>query len=168
MTAIVIILCCHVIYTPSAAAQSPGGRNFGFGLVLFEPTGLTIKDWVSSTNAFDVELGGNSYFGALRLNFDYLWEYYPFNTPYANLYVGPGISLGFGVPYYSYYYGPANSGFLYRTDGEAGLGVRMIVGMDFVPARTPLEFFVQLGPLIGLTPGFGVGIDFALGMRFYP
>jgi hypothetical protein len=148
-------------------AQSPMGRSFGFGLVLFEPTGGTIKYWMNSQNAIDADIGGNSYFGALRIDGDYLWQFYPFNSPVANMYIGPGLALGFGYPYYSYYYEEGPNRIFYRG-GAVGLGVRVIFGVDVVPRNTPIEIFFQLGPLIGLSPDFGAALDIALGIRFYP
>src|ERR1044072_8356922 len=38
--------------TPEGRAQGPQGRNFGFGLVIGEPLGATVKYWTSSDNAF--------------------------------------------------------------------------------------------------------------------
>ena len=40
-------------------------------------------------------------------------------------------------------------------------------GLNIIPKRTPLEFFLEVGPLIGLYP-FGVAVDIAAGVRFYP
>jgi hypothetical protein len=41
-------------------------------------------------------------------------------------------------------------------------------GLNVIPRRTPLEFFLEVGPLIGITPAFGVAVDWAIGVRFYP
>jgi hypothetical protein len=46
--------------------------------------------------------------------------------------------------------------------------MRAIFGINVVPTRTPLEIFGELGPLIAFSPGFGVGLDAAVGIRFYP
>ena len=134
--------------TLQAQNGEPEGKNFGFGLILGEPTGGTIKYWLNNVNTIDADIGGGSFRGSLRLDGDYLWHFYPFNSPVANLYVGPGLALGVG-----------------GNDGS--VGIRGIVGIDFIPERTPIEIFLHLGPVIWLSPG-GSNIDIALGVRFYP
>ncbi|MHB8578633.1 MAG: hypothetical protein ACYDA4_02090 [Ignavibacteriaceae bacterium] len=148
------------IVTCNLLAQSPGGKNWGFGIILGEPTGVTFKYWTENDNAFVFDLG-SSYFGSPRLDADYLWHFNAFNTDIANLYAGPGLALGFGK----------GNGFwdkTFRTNGGAALGIRGVFGVNILPRRTPLEIFGEIGVLVGLTPDFGSGIDGAIGIRFYP
>ena len=42
---LIIILCSS--YIGNSFAQSPEGKNFGFGIVLGDPTGGTAKFWTS-------------------------------------------------------------------------------------------------------------------------
>ena len=158
----------------SSFAQGPGGKDFGFGLILGDPLGATIKYWTGPTNALVADIG-ESYFGSPRIDVDYLWHFNAFNSRIVNLYAGIGGAIGFGNDY-GYY------GVFYRRDYEGkppffdrayynsdvGFGIRAIFGLNIVPKRTPLEFFVEAGPLIGISPAFGVGLDLALGVRFYP
>lgn len=146
--------------TGSLFAQSPGRKNWGLGVVLGEPTGLSVKYWTNYDNAFVFDLG-SSYFGSPRLGADYLWHFNAFNSDMANLYAGPGLALGFGEGH----------GFwdrTFRTNTGTALGVRGVFGVDILPRRTPLEIFGEIGVLVGLTPDFGSGIDGAIGIRFYP
>lgn len=141
-------------------AQSPGGKDLGFGVMLGDPAGLTLKYWPNRVNAFVFDLG-SSYFGSPRLNADYLWHFNAFESDIANLYAGPGVALGFG----------SSGGFWdrsFRSESNAALGVRGVFGVNILPRRTPLEVFVEVGVLVGLTPDFGSGIDGAIGIRYYP
>ncbi len=141
-------------------AQSPGRKNLGFGIILGEPTGVTVKYWTDFDNAFVFGLG-SSYFGSPRLDADYLWHFNAFNSDMANLYAGPGLALGFGEGH----------GFwdkTFRANSGTALGIRGVFGVDVLPRRTPLEIFGEIGVLVGLTPDFGSGIDGAIGIRFYP
>ncbi|HUX93631.1 MAG TPA: hypothetical protein VMV36_07475 [Ignavibacteriaceae bacterium] len=141
-------------------AQSPGRKNLGFGIILGEPTGVTVKYWTDFDNAFVFDLG-SSYFGSPRLDADYLWHFNAFNSDMANLYAGPGLALGFGEGH----------GFwdkTFRANSGTALGIRGVFGVDVLPRRTPLEIFGEIGVLVGLTPDFGSGIDGAIGIRFYP
>ena len=145
-------------------AQSPQGRNVGFGVMLGDPTGLTLKIWTPTNNAFVIDLG-SSYFGSPRINVDYLWHFNAFRSNAVNLYAGPGAALGFGKGHGIWY--DNNQGFYVRNNNP-GLGIRGVFGVDFVPNKNPLEFFFELGVLVGLAPDFGSAVDAAIGMRFYP
>jgi hypothetical protein len=146
------------------AQRIGGGDNFGFGIILGDPTGLTVKYYTEPGKALVFDLGA-SYFGSPRISGDYIWHFDAFNSDVTNLYAGPGLVLGFGEG--SGWYGK-DGRFFTRDKNDLGIGVRGIFGLNFVPRRTPLEFFVELGVLLGLAPSFGSGVDAALGMRFYP
>lgn len=149
-----------IILNFNLRAQSPGGKDYGFGVMLGDPSGLTLKYWQTQVNAYVFDIG-TSYFGNPRLNADYLWHFDAFNSSFANLYAGPGVALGFGK----------SGGFWnnnFRSNKNAALGVRGVFGVDILPRQTPLEVFVEVGVLVGLTPDFGSGLDGAIGIRYYP
>jgi hypothetical protein len=147
-------------------AQPPQNRDFGFGLILGDPTGGTIKYWTSRENAIDAYIGG-SYFGSVRIGADYLWHFNAFNSSVVNLYAGPGITLGFGSGSY-FLYKKDKGKFYNRDEGGTGIGIRGVIGINIIPKKTPIEIFVELGPMIGIIPDFGTALDAAIGIRFYP
>jgi len=156
---VVLIISFSIV---NSVAQSPEGKNFGFGIVLGDPTGGTAKFWTSRENAFVLSLG-KSYFGSPRIGVDYLWHFNPFSTNTANLYAGAGGAVGFGK----------GKGFWYkdkyfRTNDEIGLGARGLFGINLIPRDTPLEIFLEIGVLLSLVPDFDSGADAGLGIRFYP
>ncbi|MGE5400972.1 MAG: hypothetical protein ACM3S2_11260 [Ignavibacteriales bacterium] len=148
-------------------AQGPKRKNFGFGIILGDPTGGTIKYWFNRENALAASLGG-SYFGSPRLGVDYLWHFDAFQSSVAALYAGFGGVLGFGTGGSGLWYKGEKGKFYYRSGSDAGLGIRGVFGLNIIPERTPLEIFLEVGALVGLAPDFGSAIDLALGMRFYP
>ena len=144
------------------AQYAPEGKQFGFGIILGDPTGGTAKLWLTRDNALAFHLGA-SFFGSPRIGVDYLWHFDAFNSHIVNLYAGPGGVIGIGE----------GKGFWYkhkfiRTGNEVGIGGRAMFGIDIVPLRTPLEIFIELGVLIAFVPDFGSGADAAVGIRFYP
>jgi hypothetical protein len=156
-----ILILLFLTSNQNSFAQSPQGKNFGFGIMLGDPTGGTAKFWTSRQNAFTLSLG-KSYFGSPRIGVDYLWHFNSLNTNTANLYAGVGGAIGFGE----------GKGFWYkdkyfRTKDEAGVGARGSFGVNFIPRETPLELFFELGVLMSFTPDFDTGADAALGIRFY-
>jgi hypothetical protein len=160
----VLMVCAFLSYAShSSYAQSPYGRNVGFGIMVGDPVGVTLKYWNQHENAFVFDLG-SSYFGSPRIDVDYLWHFDAFRSDIAKLYAGPGMALGFGKGS-SFYY---SNGILYGSTGTTGLGVRGVFGVNIIPRDTPLEIFFEAGLLVGLSPDFGSAVDAALGLRFYP
>lgn len=161
------VLCAFVVaFSSQALAQGPKGKEFGFGLVLGEPTGLTIKYWLNKENALTANLGA-SYFGSPRIGVDYLWHFDIFKSRIVQLYAGPGLVLGIGEGK-GFWYKEKHGKFYMRSSGETGIAFRGMVGLNIIPRNTPLEIFLELGPLVGITPLSGSAMDAALGIRFYP
>ncbi len=161
---LLILFALLFISSFSQSFSQVHGKKFGFGIVLGEPTGGTVKFWTQTNNAFVVDLGA-SYFGSPRIGVDYLWHFDAFHSNIAKLYAGPGAALGIGEGN-GFWYKGKKEGIYYHSG--VGLGIRGVFGVNVVPDETPLEFFFEIGALIGLAPDFGSGIDAALGLRFYP
>jgi hypothetical protein len=151
-------------------AQGPQGRDFGFGIVLGEPLGGTVKLWTAHDQAFVGTIGA-SYFGSPRIGADYLWHFEAFHSNVVKMYAGPGLALGVGSGSYYWYYGRHGrygEVFYYREPGSTGIAMRVVLGLNIIPRRTPMEIFLEAGPLIGIAPAFGAAFDLAAGIRFYP
>lgn len=168
IVAIALFVTVMITMPVIACAQGPRGNNAGFGIILGEPLGLTAKFWLNRENALQAHLGA-SYFGAPRLQADYLWHLNVFNSQVVKLLAGPGVGIGFGHEGSGFWYKEKGQKYwYYREDASFGLGVRVITGLNIIPKNTPIEIFVELGPNIGIYPGFGVGLDAGVGIRFYP
>jgi hypothetical protein len=48
------------------------------------------------------------------------------------------------------------------------LAARGVFGVNVIPQNTPIEIFLEVGLLVGLTPSFGSAGDVAIGIRYYP
>lgn len=156
-----IILCIAV---SESWANPPQGRVFGLGLMIGEPTGLTAKLWTSNDNAFAFSLG-NSYFGNVRFGIDYIWQLNAFNSRIVDLYAGLGAAIGLGSNI-GWWYTNKNRTW-YREDNSIGMGVRGLIGLNFIPRNLPLEFFGELGLMLGLVPGTFTNFEGAIGFRYY-
>ena len=147
-------------------AQGPNGKNFGFGIILGEPTGFTGKYWTNPQNAIEFNIG-TSYFGKPRIDFNYLWHFNAFRSSIVELFAGPGLVMGFGEGK-GFWYEWRKDKFYYRSGDGIGLAVSGLFGLNIIPRDTPLEIFLEAGVLIGLAPDFGSAGNLALGVRFYP
>ena len=86
-------LLALMLGSTKSLAQGPDGRTFGFGLVVFDPLGATMKIWTNPVNAFTFDNWRVPDFGPTRLDADYLWHFNAFNRHRAvKLIAGPGLA----------------------------------------------------------------------------
>jgi hypothetical protein len=151
-----MVLGLMMILVKPIAAQDHG---FGMGLILGEPTGLSAKAWTSTDNAFDfaVAWSFNNYHhdnnhndGSLLLQADYVWHF--FNA----------ISVSKGkLPIY------VGIGARVVLADDPSFGVRIPVGIDYLFADAPIDIFLELVPIMDLSPETDFGIGGGLGIRYW-
>jgi hypothetical protein len=151
-----IVLGLMMILAKPITAQDHG---FGMGLILGEPTGLSAKAWTSTDNAFDfaVAWSFNNYHhndnhndGSLLLQADYVWHF--FNA----------ISVSSGkLPIY------VGIGARVVLADDPSFGVRIPVGIDYLFADAPIDIFLELVPIMDLSPETDFGIGGGLGIRYW-
>ena len=148
----VIILCLLLVVQGSLAQQ----REFGLGVIIGEPTGISAKLWTSNYTAFDFGLGWSMegdrigkydgyYNGESRVHFhmDYLWHSFEaiHSTERFPLYYGIGRRINTGAGY------------------NSSLAIRGVFGVAWLPRETPIDIFLELVPSLQLTSSSGFGID---------
>jgi len=128
--------------------------GLGLGIMLGEPSGLSAKYWMGEKNAIAGGLAwslGNSDSngGYLHLHGDYLIH----NNNLINIngttlpfYYGIGAGIGLANDFY--------------------LGARIPVGVEYWFAGKKFDAFCELVPTIGLLPGFGIGVNGAIGLIY--
>jgi hypothetical protein len=142
--------------------------SFGAGLILGEPTGLTVKYWLGSPGAID---GGLAYsFNSFFLIYsDYLYHFkgaFGASSEFATEltpYVGGGAVLFVQTTNQ----GHQDRSFFRSDQGSVGLALRIPVGIEWTPGRAPFGVFVEIAPGIGIVPAtFGL-LQGGIGARFY-
>ncbi len=143
-----ITLACSLMLltgTAGAALRPPGT---GVGVVVGNPTGVTLKHWLSPAMAFDAGIG---FSGDAAFYADCLWHAWDLFPPPSRgrlaAYAGLGPRL--------------------ETERTAVLGVRTVAGAAYWLAARPIEIFMEGGPVFRLAPGRDVDIDIGVGVRFY-
>lgn len=149
------------------AVAQPRIPGFGFGLILGEPTGLTLKGNLGGNNAWDLAIG-TSWFGNLTVQGDYLWAADVFSSSKAGLYFGLGGVIGIGQGRGVIVKGKKGEWYYSESDHPSAFGVRGVAGLNAMPFQAPVEFFFELAPVVGLTPSTGLGWQGAIGLRYYP
>jgi hypothetical protein len=127
-----------------------------------DPAGVTAKSWLSSERALAFG-AAHSASDSFELLTDYLWHFphalSPEAFPRSLLvpYVGAGAVLAFNSI--------ANTS---RSSAANALGVRIPVGLEFLPHRTPIGIFAELAPGVTLAPYTQGFLQADVGIRFYP
>ncbi len=162
-----------VLSSPASLhAQGPKGKSFGVGFQLGEPTAVAFRFWTSKENSWDLAVGA-SYLGNPHVHADYLWHFNDaFNSRIVSLYGGIGVALGFGDKdgwvFYKWKKNKIEERWYYDGDDDLVVAAKGTFGLNIIPRNTPLDIFLELNPIIGLSPGFGFDIMPTIGIRFYP
>lgn len=133
--------------SPYAHAQGRGG-DIGIGLMLGEPTGVSVKSWLGSQTAFDIgaawSLGRRE---ALHMHADFLGHSWFEKNQQLAFYFGIGGRIIF--------------------DEDARAGIRAPLGLNYVFERIPFDIFLEAVPIVDLSPDVGLAGNGAVGIRYY-
>ena len=141
---------------PAARAASPGSevgvtRKVGIGFIVGEPTGLSGKYWLTRTEAMD--FGAAWSFvdeSSFHIHADYLvHDFSLFTVDHGRmpLYYGIGGRLKFA--------------------DQSRLGVRGVIGLDFITDGAPVDVFAEIAPVLDLVPRTDFTLMGGVGVRIY-
>lgn len=131
-----------------AVAWAQNSGDFGAGVVVGDPTGITAKYWLDSRWGVDAGVGFSgdaAFYGDLVYHG---WDVLPqpkTGRLAATLGLGPRI----------------------ETNRDTVVGLRTMAGLDYMLPRHPVEVFFEVGPVFRFEPDRGVDWDAGLGLRFY-
>ncbi|MGB6033789.1 MAG: hypothetical protein WBG01_17770 [Bacteroidota bacterium] len=126
-------------------------KDFGAGIILGEPTGISAKYWVSTVNALDAGVAwAFTRKGFFHIHADYLWHFPDVieSTERFVLYAGVGGRLGF-------------------EDDRTRLGVRIPGGISFWLRGAPIDIFLEVAPILELIPSTKLTGNGGLGIRYF-
>ncbi|MBW2734126.1 MAG: hypothetical protein JRH20_17190 [Deltaproteobacteria bacterium] len=134
---------CYTLlgHVPEVSAQpspsrrvSGGGGNFGLGVTLAGPTGISAKLFLAPQHALQFQLAWLPFYHhGMAFTFDYLWHPATLVTSSVlNLvpYVGPGLGIAFWDD---------------RHGTESGLMLRILGGLAIHWRKVPLDTVLELG-----------------------
>ena len=133
-------------------AQSSGT---GLGIMLGEPTGVNLKSWISQSSAFDVGLAWSfTHEGSMHIHADYLYHNYNLINSNIPFYVGIGgrIKLHNSED---------------KSESDARIGVRVPIGLDFFVRDIPIDIFVEIAPIVDLSPSTEATVNGGVGFRYF-
>jgi len=149
-----LIFCFNLLIILSAevftfAEEKP---QFGIGIIVGEPTGLTLK-----YRNFPVVGLAWSFENYFHIHCDY-WIYSGELKKPLNWYVGGGVKMMIYTEH-----GRKGS----EDHSEVGFGLRVPFGLQFFIIADKLELFVEVAPGIQLWNKTAFDIDGGLGVRYY-
>lgn len=146
-----------------ATAATSKHSEFGLGIALGAPSGLTGKLWISGDRAVDFGLS-YAFENLFLLSFDYLFQFNRSSGRSSEFvsqlvpYIGVGVMVGFGGG--NYFLGR----YVYNGTGVAA---RIPLGVEWKPSHPSLGVFIDLIPCLYLFPVTVAGFLAQVGIRFY-
>ena len=146
-----------------APAQAKAKDGFGVGIIVGEPTGLSVKKWIASDRAIDAGIGWSfSENASFHLHMDYLFHRLDLLSGSGSngtmpLYFG----LGARVKLKEENEGKGDN------DEDPLVGVRIPFGVTFVFRDAPFDLFAEIVPVLDLVPDSDFRLNAAIGTRFY-
>jgi hypothetical protein len=143
-----MVLLGAVLIPTAVEAQDSG---IGLGIILGEPTGISVKAWVGRREAIDVAVAWSfDGEGAIHIHADYLFHNFRlFRVKRGNLVLYYGI------------------GARVKTVDKTQVGVRIPIGLSYLFERDPIEIFFELGPIMNVTPKTLFRMTTGVGIRYY-
>ncbi len=133
-------------------ASAIEGRNgWGIGVIIGEPTGISLKIWNSRTTAIDAAAAWSfKDEGKLHLHMDYLLHNFKlFKARHGKL------PLYYGI------------GGRVKFEKEIRVGVRFPLGICYILRDTPIDIFFEIVPLLDLTPETDFNFNASIGLRYF-
>jgi hypothetical protein len=128
-------------------------KDFGLGVILGEPTGISAQFWLSPGTALDVGLGYS--FTSSNSVFDLYADYVFHNSDMIHsaenfvVYYGPGARLKI------------------KEDTESRLGVRGVIGILWIPRGTSFDLFLEIAPILDIIPATKFDFSGGIGGRYF-
>ena len=141
-----------------ASANARTKDDVGIGIMIGEPTGLSIKYWLDEERAVDGAAAWSfSENDSFQLHGDYLIHNYALleedNLP---VYYGVGGRLKF-----------KDSNGRGRNEDDAIFGIRVPLGITYLLVDEPIDLFFELVPVLDLSPDVDLDLNVAIGLRYY-
>jgi hypothetical protein len=146
-----LVSCALFLITIATYPSFAAEKGLGLGIILGEPTGISLKKWTDNRHAIDGAVAwsfGNE--DAFHLHADYLIH---------NL---RAIRLDRStIPFY---YG---IGARFKFENDNKFGVRFPLGVTLFIREAPIDLFLEIVPILDLAPSTDLNLNAAIGARYY-
>lgn len=144
----VILIFLAVVLPGCLSAQK---KDFGVGVILGEPAGVSIKKWFGEKIAIDGALAWSfANNGAFHLHADYLVH------DFSLIKVKKGrLPVYFGI------------GARIKNDKDFIVSARLPVGISYIFEKAPIDIFFEFALLLDIIPGSEFSFNSGIGFRYY-
>jgi hypothetical protein len=153
MKRLLIVAVLLLIVVPQFAAAGSNKSGFGLGIIVGEPTGIDAKYWLGSDSALQGAVAwSTSSNSSLHLHLDYIvhkWNIIDVSSGSMPLYFGVGGRVKF------------------RDDEDDDIGIRVPIGLSYMFANDPFDLFLEIVPILDLSPDTDFGFNAAIGGRWF-
>ena len=127
-------------------------NRFGAGLMVGEPTGLSLKYWLNESLAIDGGIGQSFHRdNGVQVHSDVLWHMFGLIDS----------SHGRWAPYF----GAGVRGKF--ESGDDAFGFRLPLGITYMLEQHPIDVFFEVAPILDVTPSSRGSFNVAAGARFW-
>jgi len=138
------------------SANTYAKQDLGLGVIVGEPTGLSLKYWLDEDRAIDAAAAWSfSGHDSFQLHADYLFHRFDI------------FETGEVTGKMPLYYGLGARVKDKDKDDDTVFGLRIPLGITYLFADAPFDLFAELVPIVDLAPDVDVDINAAIGFRFY-
>ena len=145
--------------TDASSGGGAGGRNFGVGVSLFCPTGLSLKYMLHSEAAVDGAAGWSD--NDINLHADYLIQ-----NNHLMIEKGWSLNLHYGIGS-RLLIGRGSDDTRDNNKPKDRVGVRLPLGLDISTGKLNIELFGELAVVVDFVQETGATLEVALGARYY-
>lgn len=125
----------------------------GIGIIVGEPTGLSLKHWIGERTAWDAAL---AYSFVDKEHYYFHANYLYHNTgPFDNMPIPWYWGLGFNVRYRE------------KAEDQLRIAGRIPLGLNYMFERFPGEIFIEVSPALDVIPKVDFSFGAAVGFRIY-
>lgn len=154
-----LALVIFVAISPMAQA----GESLGLGIILGEPTGISFKNWIGGDKAIDGGIAWSfSGHESIHFHLDYL------------IHKDGHIRIDEAQGSFPFYYGFGGRLKLREdNDGDINngkdslLGIRIPLGLSYRISEMPMDFFIEIVPVLDVVPDTDFDLNAAIGARYY-
>jgi hypothetical protein len=155
---ILLFVFGSLLLSNAAKAQD---RGFGLGMIVGEPTGISLKIWQGRTTAIDGALAWSFVDDFVQIHGDYLkhdLNLIKVEKGQLPFYYGIGGRIRFFDEN-----NPSNG----PSNDKTRLGVRVPLGLAYLFEKTTLDIFLEVVPILDLIPTTEFDLDAAIGIRYF-
>jgi hypothetical protein len=149
-----IVLITTLVTSTAAHAE----HNFGAGVVLGDPTGLSFKYNINSAHSVDAALAWSDSIN-IHMHANFLWNKYKlfYLDQYpVDWYFGAGVRLR-----------EREKDRYEKDDDGLQLGLRAPIGLKFMFLDPRVEIFAETAVVFNFVPDTDADLDFGIGARYY-